>query len=393
MNIHKYIRRLADIHMIACTVLIFILSSCISEFVPPKGMKDMAGLLVVEGVISEEGTRIMLSRTVKLSEKNISEYYLFEDVNNAVIHIIDENHTVIAVATQNYNWGPYVVKEKFSFVPGVKYALEIWTSDLKHYQSAFVSPVNTPEIDAVNYKVNDDKSIDMLVSTHDPEKKANYFLWSFDEVWEIRSKLFEPFKYDPNTKKFSIPQSLYGENRYYCWAYDYSKSLVLASSAKYTDAVIKNKKIHTIRPGTTRYSYLYSILVRQYGLDKEAYDYFDNLQRNLDEGGSLFAPQPSEIPGNIQCLSNPEEKVIGYIIASKATTYRMYIPMAQELNLSYLEDQYNCGDIGSPPKNDEQAFGNGLSLSGGEYVRAICVDCTQRGGTKNKPDYWPNDHR
>jgi len=23
----------------------------------------------------------------------------------------------------------------------------------------------------------------------------------------------------------------------------------------------------------------------------------------------------------------------------------------------------------------------------------ICTDCTQNGGTKNKPDFWPNTHQ
>ena len=389
---NNYRKGLSLIPVIGCSVLIYILSSCISDFVPPEGMKDMAGLLVVEGVILEEGTRITLSRTVKLNEDNISEYYMFENINNAVIRIIDEKNTVVAVAKQAYNWGPYVVNEKFSYAPSMKYALDIRTTDNKHYQSAFVSPVYTPEIDDVTWKLNDDFSIDMFVSTHDPLSQINFYQWTFEEVWEFRSKLFMDLMYDPATKRFSIPQSLWGDNRYYCWASDFSKSLIVASTSKYTDAAIKNHKIHTIKPGTSRYSYLYSILVRQYGLEKDVYDYYYNLQRNLDESGSLFAPQPSEISGNIQCLSNPGEPVIGYIFASKATAYRAYISMSQ-LNITHLEDYRNCIDGVFNAKSDEEAYNGGLGKSGGEYYRIECMDCTLRGGTKTKPSYWPNDHQ
>ena len=366
------------------------LISCIAVFEPPADMKDMAGLLVVDGVILEEGTRITISRTVKLDEKNISEFFMFENVNNAQIHIIDENLTIIAVASQIYNWGPYVVNERFSFVPDMKYALDIKTTDNKHYRSAFVTPLHTPEIDTVSYQINSDSSIDIFVSTHDPANQTNCFMWDFDEVWEYRSRFFESYRYDPNTERFSIPQILNGENRYYCWTSDYSKTLLVASSEKYTDAVIRNNKIHSLQPGTTRYSYLYSILVRQYGLDKETYLYFENAQKNLDEGGSLFAPQPSEIPGNIQCLSDPEETVIGFIFASKATTYRTYIPMAQ-LSLDRFEEYIDCFTMEAP--DDRTAFSMGLGLSNNQYVSLRCLDCTLRGGTKSKPDYWPNDHQ
>jgi len=377
---------------ISFIVILLLPIGCISDFVPPEDMKELAGLLVVDGVILEEGSRITLSRTVKLSENNLAEFFMFENINNAKIHIVDENLTRVAAAKQEYNYGPYFVKEKFSFAPGMKYALDIQTTDNKHYRSAFVKPFHTPEIDEVSYQIKDDKSIDFFVSTHDPANQTNCFMWDFDEVWEIRSKYFQANKYDPATKRFSIPQSLTGDNTYYCWASDYSKSLILASSEKYTNAVIKNHKIHNIQPGNSRYSYLYSLTVRQYALDNEAFLYFENLQKNLDSGGTLFATQPSEIAGNIECLSDPEETVIGFIFASKATTYRLYLPMT-DLNLYHFEDNINCKDFTEMPKSHEVAFSWGLGLAGEDYVRLRCLDCTLRGGSKIKPDNWPNDHR
>jgi len=51
--------------IIGYAVLIYMLSGCISEFETPKNMKDMSGILVVEGIIEEEGTKITVTRTVK----------------------------------------------------------------------------------------------------------------------------------------------------------------------------------------------------------------------------------------------------------------------------------------------------------------------------------------
>jgi len=383
------------------TALTCLLSSCVTPF-SPVDLKDRAGILVVEGMILEEGTIVRLSRTVKIDE-DIS-MATFEDVNDAFIQVIDEENKVIAVAEKQIidgkiSPGVYVVNHAISFTPQMKYALDMLING-KQYRSAFVTPVQTPEIDEVNWRLNDDDSFDFFVSTHDPEKQTNYFRWEFDEVWEIRSKYFEPFKYNPDSKKFDIPQSILGENTFYCWDSVFSKSayskssLLVASSVKNTNGVIKNHKIHNIQPGTSRYSYLYSILVRQYGLEQEAYLYFENLIKNRDESGSVFAPQPSEKTGNIQCLSDPKETVIGYIFASEVKSYRSYIQMYQ-LQLTHLEDQQDCiWRFSYRPPNEEQAFAYGLTIvNDNEYVKIECANCTYRGGTKNKPDYWPNDHQ
>jgi hypothetical protein len=368
------------------------LSGCISAFEAPEDMKDMSGVLVVEGVILEEGTKITLSRTVALSEE-FSDFYLFDNVNNAIIHVIDEGNNIVAVAAQEYNWGSYIVNENFSFVPGMKYALDIRIGD-KHYQSAFSAPESTPEIDSVSWKLNDDKSIEIMVSTHTPNNETLYCLWSFEENWEIRSHYFAPLKYDP-ILQILIPQSLTGDNIFYCWAKGYSQSLLLASTEKYREAVIKDHKIHQLQPGNSRYSYLYSILVRQYQVNREASLYFENLQRNIDESGSLFAPQPSEMTGNIRCLSDPNEYVIGYVFASKQATSRLLIPMA-ELSLNNFDDTnlFLCSDIKSfISPMDAYYQGYRIISENGDYAFLTCVDCTSRGGTKTKPDFWPNDHQ
>jgi len=384
-------------NILGYATLICCLSGCVSPF-EPVGLKDRAGILVVDGMILETGTFVKLSRTVK-TEEDLSVAN-FEDVHDAIIHVIDEEEKIIAVAEKQIidgkiNPGVYVVNHDISFIDGVKYALDMQVAG-KKYRSSFVTPVHTPEIDEVSYQINDDYSIDIFVSTHDPENKTNYFRWAFDETWEIRSYLFQAFRYDTIKETFSIPQYLWGENTHYCWKSDYSNSLVLASSAKLSDVLIKNHKIHTLKPGNSRYSYLYSILVKQYGLDNDAYLYFENLHRNMDESGSLFAPQPTEIASNIQCLSNPDETVIGYIFASKVTTSRLFIPM-ERLDLYFYEDRYDCyKPLGLKPYNEEMAFNLGYGLYFGEdkrYVSMTCLDCTQRGGTKTKPDYWPNDHQ
>ena len=387
--------------IIGYTVLLSFFAGCVSIY-EPVGVEDRAGILVVEGMIMETGATVQLSRTVQTGEKVSA--LAFRDVNNATIHIIDGENQIIAAADQQIIDGTptpgfYVVNDSFSFAPGMKYALDIQLGG-KHYRSAYISPVHTPAIDEVSWQLNDDHSMDILVSTHDPENKIKYYRWSFEEDWEIRAKILTYYRYDPETDEV-IRQDVNIDNRYYCWDSDHSKSLLLASSVKYTEAAIRNHKIHSFQPGDSRYSYLYSIFVRQYGLEEEAYLYFDNLQRNMDESSSIFSPQPSEITGNIQCLSDPDEIVIGFITASEVTTYRLYIPMA-ELQFTNLEDQYNCAPLtdddlagikGGPPHAYFYMLLGVISLNPYDYRPLGCLDCTFRGGIKTKPDFWPNDHQ
>ena len=385
-------------------VLTCILSGCISAF-EPDGIKELDGMLVVEGIILEEGTTITLSRPNKITDQSNN----FTDVSNAVIHIIDERNNIMAIARESAP-GTYVANEKFTFIPEMKYALDIQV-DNKHYQSAFVAPANTPEIDEVSWKLNEDKSIDIMVSTHGSENDTLYCLWSYKEDWEIRSYYSTHLRYDPDSDSV-IAQSFWGDNRYYCWASDSSRSLIMASTDKFEHATIKDHIIHTLQPPDSRYSYLYSIEVKQYNLNREAVLYLENLQKNRDEIGSLFSPQPSEIKGNIRCLSDPGETVIGYIDVSKKSTSRLFIEMA-DLYLSYLEDQQEyCDDrfevfISQGPRYAYYHYQMGpivgygisdcVSSGGGDCIYSYkplpCVDCTRRGGTKTKPDFWPNDHR
>jgi hypothetical protein len=364
-----------------------------------KGIKETGGILVVEGTILNVGTSIKLSRTVDMY--GISSTKL-TDVQGALVHVIDEGNNIIAIAEQQEidERIVYTVHDEISFTPGLKYALDIQIGE-KRYQSAFVTPVRTPKIDEIGWQKNPDGSMDIMVSTHDIENKTEYYRWEFEEDWEYRSYYFGYYRYEQGSGEI-IKQDMYSaNNRYYCWDSNKSKTIILGTSEKLTVASIKDKVIHNFPTNNTRFSYLYSILVRQYGLDNETYRYLDNLKKNIELGGSLFAPQISEMNGNIRCLSDPHETVIGYIAATNAVSHRIYIDMAPIEG----EDEYDCtaGSLEKYAFRREELtaaymLGLGIFTGGDDMIyfdcrRIRCVDCTTRGGNKNKPDFWPNDHQ
>lgn len=374
-----------------CTT-IGLATGCITPYEPDIEWNN--DLLVIEGVIlAPYGTRIHINRA---NESFSSSYYPEQTTRKAVVTLISDSGTTVATA-QNSGGGSYMITDSISFKPGEKYAIHI-AMDGKEYQSEFVEPQITPEIDEVNFLYKEQEEVGIRVSTHnDNPSGSRYYRWRYKEDWEIVSDYFAQYTW--SAEKGVIKLNQFGPNNlHYCWSSNTSYRILLGKSNDLTENRIKNHTILKLGPGNNRFSYLYSILVTQQTLDRKAYEYFDNIRKNVEQTGGLFAPQPTEIRGNITCLDNPDEIIIGYIYATTETSRRLYIK-AEEV--PGMNDIYDCREQPSFHEGMLQlAYGQGLAIlkladTPGSYVciNRRCVDCTSRGGTKNKPDFWPNKHQ
>lgn len=170
--------------------------------------------------------------------------------------------------------------------------------------------------------------------------------------------------------------------------------ILLGSSDKLTENVISNKKIITMPPSDHRLSIMYHVEVEQYALHKEAYDYYFNLQKNIEESGSLFAPIPSEMRGNIRCVTRPETPVIGFVEVATATRIKQFMPDIKDLYESALA---SCGseivrgiEYATDPSYGYISY-NPMDQSSNSFAPKRCLDC-RRYGTKVKPSWWPTKH-
>jgi hypothetical protein len=153
----------------------------------------------------------------------------------------------------------------------------------------------------------------------------------------------------------------------------------------------------------------YSILVKQYAVTKDAFEYYQLLRKNTENIGSIFDPQPSNLTGNIHNVADPSEQVIGYITAGAFTRQRAYInkynlPGTLQYHTALPYDNcftdslyYSNPRSGENQVKNEIYSGNEIPVTtiqrpGGPvlgYVASegICVDCTLR-GTNVKPSFW-----
>ncbi len=113
--------------------------------------------------------------------------------------------------------------------------------------------------------------------------------------------------------------------------------------------------------------------------------------------GSVFDPQPSESTGNLHCISNPEEPVIGYIIVSPVYERRIFIDRAEVSGWNFqlpcsMGFAYNTRDSiravfeGGANIPADAVWEDGRT-TGYFYSTNQCMDCRITGSSV-KPDFW-----
>lgn len=362
-------------------LIVFLITGCKERIDIPLRETDEA-LLVVEGVLNSGGTTtITLSRSA-----HIGQAFQFRMENNAQVRVEDKNNVLQQLAGNGL--GKYI--GNLNLTLGAEYRLRIITTDGREYQSDYVQVRETPAIDSVNWK-KENNGLMIYVNTHDQDNDTRYYRWEWEETWQYNSSFFaELIWQEPNI--VPIPPGL---NTYSCWSNANSNNIILATSSQLQSDVIFEYPVTHIPQGSEKLEYRYSILVRQYALDRTSYEYFNLMKKNTESLGSIFDPQPSELRGNIYCISNPKESVIGYLTASTTTEKRIFIT-SSEAGWAY---HLNCYDFDILPHPDtiKKYVPNFLPWTA-EYgpngvvkyylAPANCVDCRTRGGSNIKPSFW-----
>ncbi|HZX58509.1 MAG TPA: DUF4249 domain-containing protein [Mucilaginibacter sp.] len=357
--------------------------------------------LVVEGVINtgSDSTSIRLSRTVQLS----STAQVKPELGATVTVTTDAGGNYPLSSTgKGYYTGPGL-----NVNSAAKYGLKIVTSDGKVYQSDMVVAKNSPPIDSVYYRVQSD-GLKIYADTHDPSHSSTYYRWDYKETYEIHSAFYAYVYFSQIPIDTVLPRDP-ANQIYACWLNNTSSDIILNSSAKLSKDVIANNQITSISSTSEKVAHRYSILVKQYALTADAFNYYQQLKKNTEQLGSIFDPQPSELPGNIHCVSNPGEAVIGYITAGSPAQSRIFIDNrylpAWRASTPYdgcmMDTLYFKRPVGATFVNDVQLYIYTMEqmpifaivTPGSTHVIGYaassqeCVDCTLRGSNK-QPDFW-----
>jgi hypothetical protein len=305
----------------ACYLLLLSLLCCKKPYNPPA-ITGNGSYLVVAGVINAgpDSTTIKLSRTVNVSGANTA---------NPVLHATvavqsDQNVSYPLTETTNGNY----VSAGLNLDNTHTYRLSIKTTNNEQYQSDFVPVVVTPAIDSVGFNILStpaDTGIQIYANAHDPTNTVKYYRWDYSEAWEFHSKFISYYISNGNT----LVLRTQAQNVSTCYTNDVSSNIVLGSTAKLKQAVVYQNPVIFIPSTSEKMESKYSILLHQYALTADAYNFWVSLKTNTEQLGSIFDAQPSQLLGNIHCITNPSEPVIGYVSACTVSSKRIFISNAQ----------------------------------------------------------------
>ncbi|AEW03016.1 hypothetical protein A4D02_03200 [Niastella koreensis] len=369
------------------TVLLF----CCKDKYDAPIKAPITGYLVIEGYISAKGpAEIHLSRSIPLSDtaKLINETL-------AKVQLLGRDNS-----TYNLTETPGAVYTNtlLTLNNSQQYRLYIKTKDGKEYASDYVNVRNAAPIDSVGW-LRQDGGVQIYVNGSDPNNNTWYYRWSTEETWEFHMIYEQSLKYTTNPGGTVNGVDWINANMHpidtvrVCWAGENSTSLILGSSAKLSKDSIHKSLIY-IPPSSWKLGVLYSVLVKQYALSKEEYEYLDKMKKNSEETGNIFGRQPSELKGNVHCISNPNDPVIGYIGIANRQEKRIFIDRSQVPDWNYYL-QCETYDVPVDSAKYYSSYRPVIATDWGPFgitrylaVQPTCVDCTLQGVNK-KPSFWP----
>ncbi len=354
--------------------------SCKEPYAPPAVTIDH-NFLVVEGIISSgQPTRIQLSRT-----KRLTDTVLFVPETNASVFIQSEHGGSFPL--QHVSNGLYQ-SVSLNLDPSDRYRIRITTIG-KEYLSALEPLKETPPIDSITWE--QDRDVFISVNTHDPANNTWYYRWEYEETWEYWAWFDSNLGYMNGQIYFRDSANLLNV----CWTTLRSTEVLLGTSTKLSQDRIDKKVVAVVPNETDKIGVRYSILVKQSALTQKAFEYWETLRKNSRDLGNIFGVQPSQLIGNIKCITNPEEPVIGYVTASSVTEKRIFIQRADVLSWIVPTQLPFCTARILHPDSvfyalQDTSYAPAYYLTGGGVAIAknSCVDCTRKGGATKKPAYW-----
>ncbi len=364
---------------------------CRQPYNPPIPKSNL-GYLVVDGIIinGPDSTVINLSRTQNLTDSA----FVNNPETGAFVTVVGQNSEIYPLTERSP--GTYMTSG-LNLNLNETYKLKIITTNGKEYLSDSVPVKQTPPIDSVFWQ-QDTSGVNIYLTTHDPSNNTRYYRWNYTETWQYNT--YEQSSFDWVNNQIVIRDS--STQIYNCWGSDNSSSILIGSSAKLSQDVINQNPITTVPSGSEKISYEYSILVNQYAITSDEFNYLQTTKSYTEQLGGLFDPQPSQIVGNIHCVTTPSEPVLGFINASSVSSARIFVfyrnlPLPWVYVPYYLTDScYNFLTVPDslnsflPPTGQRYYVLIGQTTTGNKYIltTSFCADCRLHGGTSIKPPFW-----
>ncbi|HET8809927.1 MAG TPA: DUF4249 domain-containing protein [Flavobacteriaceae bacterium] len=305
------------------------LESCTESFVPDT--ETFEDLLVVEATITDE----MKKHEIKLTRTYTFEEYQPETVADASVMVSDNlgNQYAFQYNTED---SLYISVSEFQAVPGNEYTLNITTSNDETYVSTPepLPPINQVSVSYEKKEVAGEFGVQISANSYDPTNSSHYYRYEYQETY----KLIVPYwgRYQVKIIEAPLEISLSGYVILYeerdnldsevCYDTKYSKEIKLANTIEKSEDRVTDFPVRFIEPDNYILNYKYSILVKQYVINYEAYTYYKTLKKVAGTDGTTLSPnQPGFVAGNLSSVDNPDKKIIGYFEVASVSSERIFL--------------------------------------------------------------------
>jgi hypothetical protein len=366
-------------------LIIITAASCVSQFTPDISTQEQ--YLTVQGLITDESACYEIRLTLS---KPLDETSAEEPASGALVTVTDDGGG--SWPFTEIRPGIYISDSvMFRGTPCRTYTLRI-SHEGKEYESSACLLRQAPPIDTLTHEIYDreinssgetETVVRVALSSYDPASETHYFRWTFDETWELH-----------------LPFNQLDYYRAVCWTTDRSHKILIANTEALSEDRITDYTLTIFNNSTDRGQYKYSMLAHQYSVSREEYEFWDKVRKISENTGGLYDVIPASVPGNVKCISDPSELVLGYFSVSGVSEKRIFIrsPLI-------VPDLYHdrCVEEIVPRGSNIIGLGiniwilNEIMLDTGALVWELtrnqaCTDCSMF-ASKIKPDYWDEGFR
>jgi hypothetical protein len=401
--------------IIIVSLILFVLS-CISPFVPKY--KGIGNILAVDGSVIKglKKQEVKITRASSISDPE----YLPE--RNCQVKVLDNTGNEFVFNEESQ--GKYVASIDDAFLNyNSEYKLVFRTSSGEYYESGYQRLLKASPIDSVYYsrekhynqQLNDysDEGLQFYADLDAPDDASTYYKWQMEETWEVLAAFKICGIYDGNKVKVSAVPS---DSLYHCWRTKPLLGFYTSSANNLSHNNIKKVPLNFTSERKDAFIVEYCMIVKEFALNKDAYDYWHQKEVELTESGQIYTKQPAQIKSNISNTNNPDEKVLGFFWASSCSEKHLFLKnpwgvrgseanpcryasiiankVGDELENALLKLILSFRNIPKPPV---YIYFVCDSFGGDCYYNVAltndCVDCRLIPGsikpTNHKPDFWP----
>lgn len=372
---------------------VFAVASCVYDF--HSEIVGEAGYVAIEGDIligdtSRFDVRLSTNLESQLNAGDPLTYTLQVESSGGAVYPLQDTIVVLTDAD---------VSQEYRLV------VEVTAPFRRTYASQWAPVEIAPQIDSLTYVISEDRSrMDIKLSTHS-DGPVGYLHWDAAEIYEYHSATYAAEFYVPAGTVYRGKTYLQGEiipfedddNFYYCWKSQHRSEVMTASTMDLAEDKLVDHLLYSFSNMDREVSLLYFVEITQTRLSEEGYRYWEKMRSNSTDVGGLFSPEPSELRGNIVNVDNPDELVLGFIGVSTTSRVSMFID-----NYKLAFSQWRGPFYGDMVLDSRTWYANWrsgfrfafYSDDGSHWFPGECVDCTRLGGgTKDRPSWWPNDHK